>query len=72
MADAERERGLERDDFGGDDFGDDDDAPSSDPSSSSSSSAPPAPPSTSSFVHPAALGKTCALCGVDLSPSIFP
>jgi len=57
MADFERERGSDDDDF-------DEDAPfSSDPSSSSSTSAPPAP----SFVHPAALGKTCALCGVDFS-----
>jgi len=51
MADAERER----DD---DDFGDGDDAPSS------SSSTPPLAPA---FTHPAALGKTCALCGVDFS-----
>jgi len=56
MADAERER--DDDDFGGDD---DDEAPSS---SSSSSSTPLAAPT---FTHPAALGKTCALCGVDFS-----
>jgi len=54
MADAERER---------DDFGGDEEAPSSDLSSSFTSAPAPAP----SSMHPAALGKTCALCGVDFS-----
>ena len=58
MADAERER--DDDDF------DVDDAPSSDPSSSSSSSTS-SPALAPAFTHPAALGKTCALCGVDFS-----
>jgi len=59
MADDERER---------DDDDDFDEAPSSSDSSSPSSTTAPAPPApSSSSMHPAALGKTCALCGVDFS-----